>query len=139
MKRFISKLLALCRKRREALFYLIFGGLAALLNTAAYGLFFHVLLLSNAQSTALAWLFAVLFAFFTNKTLVFQSRKGLRAGLKEFFSFFLCRAATGAVDLGIMVLAVDLLGQNSILWKILSNVVITVLNYLAGKFWIFKK
>ena len=36
-------------------------------------------------------------------------------------------------------LAVDLLSGNSVFWKLISNVIITVLNYIVSKFWIFQK
>ena len=47
--------------------------------------------------------------------------------------------ATGLLDVGIMWLAVDLLSGNSVFWKLISNVIITVLNYIVSKFWIFQK
>lgn len=49
-----------------------------------------------------------------------------------------CRILTGVMDLGIMVVAVDLLHRNSIFWKFISNVLVTILNYVASKCFIFK-
>ena len=55
----------------------------------------------------------------------------------EIAEFFGCRVATGLLDVGIMLVAVDLLGWNSLLWKVLSNGVVTVTNYAVSHFRIF--
>lgn len=59
--------------------------------------------------------------------------------LNQFVLFFLCRAFTGVLDIIIMVLAVDYLQLNSLLWKFISNIIITIINYALSKFFIFKK
>lgn len=91
--------------------------------------------LGSTASTVIAWLAAVIFAFVTNKLLVFQSR---RDGLRELASFFACRIATGALDVAIMYVAVDRLGMNGLLWKLISNVAVTILNYAASRLFIFR-
>ena len=136
----ISKIIALMKKYREIILYLVFGFSSMLLNMAVYALSFNVLHIPNVVSTVIAWFAAVIFAFFTNKIFVFESKtKKTNEKLTEFFSFFGCRIATGLVDVLIMFVSVDALGFNSTIWKFISNVVITVLNYIASKFWIFKK
>ena len=88
----------------------------------------------------IAWLIAVLFAFITNKEYVFNTeRRTLKSVLNQFVLFFLCRAFTGVLDIIIMVLAVDYLQLNSLLWKFISNIIITIINYALSKFFIFKK
>ena len=63
----------------------------------------------------------------------------LTGRLRELASFFGCRALTGVLDVGIMAFCVDFMGQNGLLWKFISNVLVVVLNYIASKWFIFKK
>ena len=91
-------------------------------------------------STALAWLLAVIFAFATNKKWVFDSQSmEWKVLLYELASFFACRIATGVFDMAVMYVAVDVMAWNEMLWKLLSNVIVIILNYVASKLVIFKK
>lgn len=130
------KLKALYQKYRQIFWYLFFGVCTMILNTVCYAVLYEIFHVGNVPSTVVAWLAAVIVAFVTNKIIVFESRG---AGLFEFVSFFGCRIATGLLDVLIMWLAVDVLAGNSVLWKLISNVIITVLNYVVSKFWIFTK
>lgn len=119
--------------------YLFFGVCTTAVNTVCYGLLYEGLGIGNVASTAAAWLTAVVFAFVTNRRFVFESaRQGRRERLMEFASFFGCRLMTGVLDVAIMVAAVDVMGWNSLLWKLISNVIVTVLNYVASKWFIFQ-
>lgn len=85
------------------------------------------------------WVFAVAFAFFTNKVYVFRSRDFRRAiWLRELWEFFLARAATGIADFVGMYVLISLLCQNEILSKILLNIVVILANYLLSRYWIFR-
>ena len=57
---------------------------------------------------------------------------------REAVSFFGCRAFSGALDVFFMWLFVDILHCNDLLIKILSNIVVIVLNYVFSKLFIFK-
>lgn len=129
----------LLTKYRGLILYGVFGVLTTAVNMASYYLCFDVLSIPNLLSTAVAWLFAVLFAFVTNKLWVFESKTWGGVWMRELVSFFSCRAATGVLDMAIMYIAVDRLAQNEMLWKLLSNVIVIVLNYIASKWLIFKK
>jgi len=122
---------------REMFLYLVFGVLTTLINFVAHKVFYDVIKMPIAVSTAIAWLISVVFAFFTNKIWVFED-KG-KSAIKEAFEFFMCRVGTGILDVLIMYTTVDILSLNGDLMKILSNAVIIVLNYLASKLYIFKK
>lgn len=128
----------LYRKYRQIFWYLFFGVCTMILNTVCYTVLYELLEVPNVPSTVIAWLAAVIVAFVTNKLVVFESRERAGKGLFELVSFFGCRVATGLLDVGIMWIAVDLLSGNSVLWKLVSNVIITVLNYIVSKFFIFK-
>ena len=57
---------------------------------------------------------------------------------KEIPTFVSCRVATGLMDLIIMFVCVDVLGLHAMLMKLLSNVLVIILNYLFSKFLIFR-
>ena len=127
-------------KYKSILAYLFFGVCTTIVNIVAYYLFSEVICLSTASSTSLAWLLAVLFAFVTNKLWVFNSCTWNRkVVLRELVSFMLCRIATGILDLGIMIFTVDFLYWNGMLMKVLSNILVIILNYAASKLLIFRK
>lgn len=100
----------------------------------------HPLGMGTMMSTVLAWVFSVLFAYFTNRKWVFHSKAtGTQAIVKEIVSFFGCRIATGVVDWACMFLFVEVLSFNDVTIKILANVLVIILNYVASKLIIFKQ
>jgi putative flippase GtrA len=134
----MNKILEIIKKYRQIILYLIFGALTTLINIVAYWVFAHPLSLGTLASTILAWLTSVFFAFFTNKSIVFES-KGKKRFFFELATFLGARVFTGVLDLGIMFLFVDVLLFNDMAIKIISNIVVIVLNYILSKFIIFKK
>lgn len=130
----------LLKKYKDVISYLIFGGLTTVINVVIYYLLYNSLGMPNLLSTFCAWLVSVVFAFITNKLFVFESRSWkLRTALYEMAAFFGCRILTGILDMVIMYLAVDVMEWNGTLWKILSNVLVVILNYIASKLVIFKR
>ena len=117
--------------------YLIFGGLTTLINIVAYFVCYNLLEISNVTSNIIAWVVAVFFAFVTNKVYVFESKS--KSILYELSTFLACRLGTGVLDLGIMYFTVDILKWNALLMKIISNVIVIVLNFVFSKMIIFKK
>ncbi len=130
----------LIKKYKSLISYGFFGVLTTVVNIVTYFVFYDVLRLSNVASNIIAWVFAVVFAFVTNKLFVFNS-KSLKFNViaKEAVSFFSCRFLTGVMDVAIMYFAVDVFFQNAALWKIISNILVIILNYIAGKMLVFKK
>ena len=129
---------ALLQRYKSQILYLFFGGCTTLVNVAVYGVCAHMAGLSTALSTVIAWVLSVLFAYLTNRTWVFESQARTATDiLRELWSFLLCRLATGALDLVIMYLCVDRLGLPDIPIKLLSNLLVIVLNYVASKVIIF--
>ncbi len=130
---------ALVHKYSELIRYSFWGTFAVLANVIGYMLCFHGFHLSNTISTLVAWLASVIVAFVTNKLFVFQSRNcGWRRSLREFGSFTAFRGISEIFDLAIMVWAVDMMGYNSLLWKLVANVIVISLNYIFSKFVIFR-
>ena len=140
MKEKIIKLWRFCTTP-EMISYLVFGVLTTVVNIAVFGLCHDVLSWPWELSNLLAWLLAVIFAFFTNKYIVFKV-KGARnrhSFLAELGYFYLCRALSGVLDIAIMFVAVDIMAWNHTLWKFIANLAVGICNYLAGRFFIFAK
>lgn len=134
------KIKELLVKYKSFIMYAIFGVLTTLVNLVSYYLFYNLIGISNVPSTIVAWVLAVAFAFITNKLWVFDSKSfDGRTLAHEIPTFFGARLATGILDVVIMYLAVDVLNMNSTIWKLISNIIVIILNYIASKLVIFKK
>ena len=130
----------LYEKHRDIIPYGVFGVLTTIINWVAYKLEYGIVGIPNVLSTCIAWLLAVLFAFITNKLWVFNSKSFDRSIVtKEAIRFFSARIVTGVLDVVIMWLAVDVMSLNADFWKIISNIIVIILNYIASKFVIFRK
>ena len=125
-------------KYKSVILYILFGGLTTLVNIVVY-FACSCLKFSTAASTLTAWIISVLFAYITNRKYVFDSKsQGVKSVFKEISNFFLSRFATGLLDLAVMLLFVDILNFNGMLIKVISNIVVIILNYVLGKFLVFK-
>ena len=124
---------------KEIILYLIFGVLTTAVNIVVYFICSRFLHLEVLSSNIIAWLLSVLFAYITNRKFVFKSKAEESSTiLKECINFFLGRLGTGVLDTSIMFVSVDLLAFNDVIMKVLSNIIVIVLNYLISKLLIFK-
>lgn len=125
---------------KQLVLYLFFGVCTTVVNIVCYWLLYETFMLNNIVSTLMAWLFAVVFAFFTNKVYVFESKRTTMSERVSEVAFFLgCRILTGVLDVLIMTIAVDMLKGNGLMWKCISNIIVTAINYIASKYLIFRK
>ena len=134
----IKKIWNLYLKYKEAILYLIFGGLTTLLNIVTYAVCSHLFHIDTLISNAIAWVAGVAFAYVTNKIFVFESKTDtIKALIKECISFVGCRLATGAMDMAIMYVTVDVLHWPDIVMKVIANVLVIFLNFVFSKLFIF--
>lgn len=128
----------LFKKYKDLIPYGVFGVLSTLLNIGAYWACAHPFRLSVMPSTVIAWIITVLFVYITNRRWAFHSEAHtMKAVLKEIISFFLCRLGTELIDLAAMFIFVDKLALNDMLIKVIANIVVIIVNYIASKFIIF--
>lgn len=140
MKDLIKRCWDLYKKYEEGINYLIFGFLAFVLNYVLYYLLESVLHINYLGATIVSWMLTVIFAYWTNHTFVFKSKNvSVDSLLKEFASFIGARIATEFLEVGFMYLAVEVLGMNSYIAKLIGQVLVIVTNYFLSKLWIFKK
>ena len=136
----MEKIKELYNKYKEILMYLIFGVLTTVVNIVSYFLLARILHIDTVVSTVIALILSILFAYITNKIFVFESKTNTaKELLKEIISFFGCRAFTGVLDVTFMYITVDVFNLNDMIMKIISNIVVIIVNYVFSKLIIFKK
>lgn len=119
---------------RYAMFirYVVVGILTTLVNLVIFFILDH-LGVNYLIANTVAWLGSVIFAFFTNKTIVFRSQTDKRGAMVELIWFFILRGVSLLLDDGLMYLGISVLAQNKILVKLFVQVVVIVSNYLFSK------
>lgn len=123
----------------EIISYIIFGVLTTLVDWIAYVLL-KKLNVEYILATAIAFLAAVIFAFFTNKIWVFKSYSfKLNVLYREFISFLFARLATGAMNIIGMWLFVEIFNINDYVSKAILAILVIIINYVLSKLFIFKK
>ena len=129
------------KKNKEIINYLIFGVLTTVVSFVVYFIFAKVFKIDEVISNVISWFFSVLFAFITNKLYVFESKEtGKKTLLKEIISFYLARLFTGVVcDLGVFALMVKTFKINDVLSKLVTQVIVIILNYVLSKLILFRK
>ncbi len=142
----IKKIKELYVKYKEIINYLIFGVLTTIVNLITkYILLFTILNPTNGFQLQIAiiisWIVAVIFAYFTNRRFVFESKNENK--LKEFISFVVARIATLLLEMFIMWFFVTLLKLNSdlyvVIFTLVAQVAVVIGNYIFSKLFVFKK
>ncbi len=136
----IQKLKALIVQYWDVFTYLVFGVLTTIVNYLVYIPVYNFLGFSAAVSNVIAWFVAVAFAYVTNKPFVFKSHDwSAKVVVPELTKFVSCRIASGAAETLILLITVDILNWNGNLWKLVTSVLVVILNYFASKFLVFRK
>lgn len=136
----MKKVLDFLKKYEEIISYLFFGGLTTLVNYAVYLPCYNWFYLSGALSNVIAWVAAVAFAYLTNKPFVFKSHDwSMKVVLPELTKFVGCRVGSGLLETAIIFVTVDLLGWNGNVIKLITSILVVVLNYVASKLLVFRK
>ena len=129
-------------KYKEIINYLIVGVLTTVVSLGVY--YICTVTFLNPKNAfqlqvanVISWICAVIFAYFTNRKYVFESKTPNI--LKEASSFFLARIGTLLMDMGVMFLGVTVMGGNDKIAKLVSQVVVTIGNYVFSKLFVFKE
>lgn len=139
MKEFISKLKELIKKYEELIKYFIIGVITTIINYGIFAVLTSIINLDIHVSNIIAWIVSVIFAYFTNKIFVFESKSfKLEVIGKEMLSFGAARVFSLVLEEIILYIFVNLLNMNQLLIKLIANVVVMIVNYVLSKFIIFK-
>lgn len=124
---------------KKIIAYGFFGVLTTVINIITFAVleYFNV---DYKISVVIAWLLSVIFAYITNKKFVFKTKtENKKDYFKEFYSFIIVRVLSLGFDLGFMIIMIDFMNINNIVAKIISNVIVVIVNYIASELFIFKK
>lgn len=124
----------------EIVLYIFFGILTTVVNIGSFAIFTSCLKIEENIANAMAIILSVLFAYFTNKDLVFNSKAhGLKQKFYEFFKFMLGRAFTMIVELIGFYILFNLIGIPKLISKTVITILVIILNFFISKFFAFKK
>ena len=135
----MNKLKELIHKYREILLYLIFGVLTTAVNFSVYTPLCFFMPEQYLLWNVLAWVVAVLFAFFTNKPFVFRSKDwSWKVAGPEFLEFVGCRIGSLIMETVLLWITVAAFEWNEIFMKAVIAVLVVIVNYIGSKL-LFKK
>lgn len=117
--------------------YIFFGGCTTMVNLVSFYILRKVgmeLNIANIISIVLA----ILFAYVVNSLFVFQDKcETLKDHIQPFIKFISARGVTMIIEIGGVWLFVEKMGMNDMVGKIITNVVVLILNYVFSKFFVF--
>lgn len=138
----MEKIKEMYLKYKEIINYLIFGVLTTVVSLGVYYICVYTFL--NPENVVqlqianiISWVAGVTFAYVTNRKFVFESKEENK--LKEAGKFVTSRITTLLMDMAIMFIGVTLCKFNDKIIKLISQVVVIVMNYLLSKIIVFKK
>lgn len=136
----MKKLLELYHKYEEIINYLIVGVLTTIVSLATYFICTSIFLDPNNKielqiANIISWIFAVAFAYFTNRIFVFKSKE--KNMLKEASTFVGSRILSLLMDMFTMFIIVSVLHLNDKIGKLVSQVIVTIANYILSKLFVF--
>lgn len=138
MEKIKSIIKKICTK--EVIFYGIFGVLTTLVNVGIFYLLTKFIHLEENLSNVIAIILAILFAYFTNRKMVFNSKAStLRENFHEFIKFIIGRSFTMIVELVGFFVMFNLLHIEELISKLTITILVIILNFFISKFFAFKK
>ena len=132
-------------KYKSIILYLVFGVSSTLINWIAYAILESI---TNNINVAhiLSWLITIIFAFITNKQMVFGSNNWkFSTLLPELLRFFLARMGTGVLEIAGVPLLLHigvsgtLFGIQGLGVKCVITVIVIIVNYIFSKLFVFEK
>jgi len=127
----------------ETILYIISGVLTTAVNFITSYLLYNICGINENITNSVAWVAAILFAFFSAHIFVFRT-SDKKVGnnispIKRFFMFALGRVFTLLVELAATYIFVTKLENDFWLIKVIISIVVIILNYVISKFLVFKK
>ncbi|MFK5676165.1 GtrA family protein [Ligilactobacillus sp. LYQ60] len=132
----------LFKKYKRIIAYLFWGVVTTVVNILSFQVLHGNLKINYVIANIIAWILAVLVAFFSNKVWVFGSHyTTVRNFISEFLKFCFYRLLTLVIDMLIMFVGISLIKihgtLNLMLLKLIDNIIVTITNYVFSKWLIF--
>ena len=135
--RFFGKLVELANRYWHVVSYIFWGGTTTFVNWLVY--FSLSGRIHYLAANVAAWVVSVTFSFLANRAFVFRSGSRGWTILKEGLLFAASRLFALGLETGLMWTGVEFLKLPSGLVKVVVAIGIAVLNFLVGKFIVFRK
>jgi putative flippase GtrA len=124
----------------EAVRYVFTGGCTTLVNFLLFAFMTKILRIDVTVSNVTSVSISVLFAYVTNKLFVFRSHCARFSILAmEFVKFVGARLITMAVEIGGVYLFVNVIGQDSLVGKAETQIIVIAGNFFISKFIVFRQ
>ena len=124
---------------KEIILYAIFGILTTIINIGSFYIMTSFLHINENLANNIAIIIAVLFAYFTNKDMVFHSKaEGFGENFIEFCKFILGRLFTMIIESVGGSLLFKFLPIPAIISKCFITIIVIILNFFISKFFTFK-
>ncbi len=137
MNQLVNKIKALINS--EAFRYIIVGGCTTLVNLVVFTVMAKGLSIDVTISNVTSVITAILFAYVTNKLFVFQSHcQCIKDVFIEASKFIGARLSTMVVEVGGVYLLVNIIGQDALVGKLETQIIVLVGNYFISKWLVFK-
>lgn len=124
---------------KEIILYAIFGILTTIINIGSFYIMTSFLHINENLANNIAIIIAVLFAYFTNKDMVFHSKaEGFGENFIEFCKFILGRLFTMIIESVGGSLLFKFVPIPAIISKCFITIIVIILNFFISKFFTFK-
>ena len=125
---------------KEVILYVVFGVLTTIVNIGVFDLLIKLLHFEENTANVIAIITAVIFAYVTNRKLVFNSTaSNAKEIIAEMIKFFSARFVTMLVEFFGFMLLFNVLHIPNLISKISITVLVVILNFFFSKFFAFKK
>lgn len=142
----MQKIKIFLSQHRELVAYVVAGIFTTVVNYVVYSVLTVFCRLGITPSNIVAWVAAVVVAFFINKAFVFQRKDwSPKTFFREGRLFIGSRLLSGAVGIGLVPVLMALgitqsvFGIPGLIAKFLAESVVLVLNYILSKYAVFRK
>ena len=123
----------------ETIRYIIVGGLTTLVNFCMFALMHEIIGIDVTVSNVTSISISIIFAYIANKRIVFMRRSNTSGELaQEFAKFVGSRLFTMALEVGAVLLFVNVLEHNAMIGKVVSQVLVIIVNYVISKAIVFR-
>lgn len=120
--------------------YIVVGICTMIVSLVSYFIMANTLQIYYQVANIISWVLAVAFAYVTNKKYVFKSPYiNVKEMGKEVISFVSSRVASLMAEILSMFFFVQIFQIDDNIVKLMNQVLVTVLNYIFSKFWVFRK
>ena len=125
------------KKVTKLVVYVFYGAITTLISIITFKVVLEVL--DYVRALSISWIISVTFAYFTTRKKVYNSEaRGKSEKTFEYLKFVLGRVITYAINLVLLIAAVEIFKFEELYSNVIITIVIIILNYFVGDIMINK-